>query len=362
MKLLFITPFISSSGGVERILSVRTNYLIEKWKYDISILATNSPVTNTHYQFNKKTDLYSEKASGKGFMYLFNYFKILKKYSKTINPDLIIVCDNGLKGYLIPLLISTKKNKVIFECHVTRFDNELKIFHPGRLINFFKFKLYDFLLAKYLKIVILSQSFKSEIKSKNTVIIPNSLWFSSADISNNKAQKVIAVGRHSYEKGYPDMLAIWKKVLKTHPNWMLEIYGETDLNLDLHAMILKLGIQNNVTLFDPVKNIKDKYLQASVLILSSKYEGFGMVLIEAMACGLPCVSFDCKYGPREIITNSEDGFLIPPENKDLFVEKLNLLLSNEDLRLKMGQKAKIKSEKFNIDTIMLEWHKLYRSL
>lgn len=362
MKLLFITPFIATTGGVERILAVRTNYLVEKWNYDISILATNSPVTNTHFEFNQKIKLFSEKASGKGLLYLYNHAKLLKKYIKALNPDLVIICDNGVKGYLTPLLISTKKHKVVFECHVTRFDNEWQISFLNKTINFFKFKLYDYLLPKYLKIILLTHSFKLEIKSTNTVVIPNPLWFSTDEKPDYSVQKVIAVGRHSYQKGYDSMLAIWKTVLKTHPNWMLEIYGKSDPDFDLQSMITQLGIEKNVTLFDPEKNIKEKYLQASLLIFTSKFEGFGLALIEAMACGLPCISFDCKHGPSDIITNAEDGFLIAPENKDQFVEKLNLVLSNEDLRREMGKKSKIKSEKYNQDTIMLQWHKLYQSL
>ena len=362
MKLLYITPFIATTGGVERILAERTDYLIKKWNYEINILATNSAVSNTHYDFNKKIKLYSEKAEGKGLFYLYNHGKLIKKYIDKIKPDLVIICDNGVKGYLTPLLVSTKNNKFIFECHVTRFDNEIKPSVCDKIVNYFKFKLFDYSLKKFLQVVIYSNSFKTEIKTKNTIVIPNCLWFSTQKKTDYSSKKVIAVGRHSYKKGYDSMLTIWKKTLIEHPDWILEIYGEKDSNYNLEEWIIKNQLQNNVFLFDPVKNIIDKFLEASLLIFTSKFEGFGMVLIEAMACGLPCISFDCKHGPKDIISDTEDGFLIEPENIEQFVEKLNLTLGSEELRKQMGKKALIKSEKYNQDHIMKYWNELYQSI
>ena len=188
------------------------------------------------------------------------------------------------------------------------------------------------------------------------------MWFSTQKKTDYSSKKVIAVGRHSYQKGYDSMLTIWKKTLIEHPDWILEIYGEKDSNYNLEEWIIKNQLQNNVFLFDPVKNIIDKFLEASLLIFTSKFEGFGMVLIEAMACGLPCISFDCKHGPKDIISDTEDGFLIEPENIEQFVEKLNLTLGSEELRKQMGKKALIKSENYNQDHIMKYWNELYQSI
>ena len=123
MKILYITPFVEGAGGVQRVLSTKTDYLIEKYNYEISILATNSGTNATHYTFNEKINFYSEKASGNHFFYLYNYSKILKKYIHIIKPDIIVVCDNGYKGYAVPFLIP-RKQKVIFECHGTRYTEE----------------------------------------------------------------------------------------------------------------------------------------------------------------------------------------------------------------------------------------------
>ena len=114
--------------------------------------------------------------------------------------------------------------------------------------------------------------------------------------------------------------------------------------------------------YDVVRNINEKYLEASIFLLTSKFEGFGMVLIEAMASGLPCVSFDCLRGPKDIITNNKNSFLIQNGNEQAFVEKLSLLMENEELRIKLGTKAQESIAIYDLDKIMKQWKNLFESL
>ncbi len=357
MKLLYITPFIEGAGGVQRVLSIKSNYFIDKFNYEVHILATNSGIDKKHYEFNEKVHFYSEIASGKNFIYLYNFSFILKKYINKIKPDIIVVCDNGYKGYMIPFLIP-KKHKIIFECHGTRFTEEKKYI----IIDFFKYRFYHICVARFTKLVVLVEDFKNEFKSKNLIVIPNPLWFSTNKIPNYSSKKVIAVGRHSYQKGFDTMLSIWQRVVKKNPDWILEIYGESNPKIDLQSLSNSLGISKNIRLFNPVNNINEKYLEASFSILTSRFEGFGMVLIEAMASGLPCISFDCKRGPKDIITNNHDGFLIENGNEDNFVVVINSLIENEQLRMELGKKAKVSSEKYNLGKIMGHWKNLFESL
>lgn len=362
MRLLYITPFIEGAGGVQRVLSIKANYFIEKFDYEVHILATNGSIDQQHYQFNASTRFYSEIASGRGLVYLYNYASILKKYSTKIKPDIIVVCDNGYKGYLVPFLIS-KKHKVIFECHGTTFHQEDK-YYP--FVSYFLCRLkstfFAICAARFSKNVILLDNFKNEFRTKNLIVIPNPIWFTAKKAPNYSAKKVIAIGRHSYEKGFDRMLSIWQKVVEKHPDWLLEIYGEADPEIDLKLLVNSLGITENVKFLDPVNNIEDKYLEASFLILTSRFEGFGMVLIEAMTSGLPCISFDCNRGPRDIITNNYDGFLIENGNQDLFVTAINSLIDDEALRIEMGENAKLAAQKYDLDKIMMQWANLFKSL
>jgi glycosyltransferase involved in cell wall biosynthesis len=123
-----------------------------------------------------------------------------------------------------------------------------------------------------------------------------------------------------------------------------------------------LNIGNNATFFDPVKNINDKYSEASIMIMTSRTEGFGMVLVEAMASGLPCVAYDCPCGPRAIILNNENGFLVEDGNIDSFIQKLELLMEDEKLRIQMGINAQKSVKKYNLDAIMLQWNTLFEEV
>lgn len=361
MKILYITPFVEGAGGVQRVLSSKTNYLIERYNYEVSILSTNSGVANKHYDFNENIKFYSEQALGNVFTYLYRYSKILEKYIEKIKPDIIVVCDNGYKGYAIPFLISVKQ-KIIFECHGTRYTDEKGNRICNYILNSFKYKFFDICASQFSKIIAPVDDFKNEFKSNNLIIIPNPLWFFTDSEPNYNSKKVIAVGRHSYQKNFEVMLSIWQKVVVKHPDWVLEIYGESDSDVDLKSVSKLLGINKNVVFYNAVRNINEKYLEASFFLLTSRFEGFGMVLIEAMASGLACISFDCRRGPKDIIENNRNGFLIKVGDEEAFVEKVNLLIEDENLRMQFGKNAKESTEKYNIESIMKQWNALFISL
>ena len=133
-----------------------------------------------------------------------------------------------------------------------------------------------------------------------------------------------------------------------------------DLPLKLKRM-QKLQIEKNSTFCDPVKNINEKYLEASIYLMTSRFEGFGMVLIESMASGLPCIAYDCPCGPRTIIENDSNGFLIENGNENQFIQALEKIIIDENLRFQMGKKAKISVDKYKIDAVMQKWDSLLKA-
>jgi len=156
------------------------------------------------------------------------------------------------------------------------------------------------------------------------------------------------------------LLEIWKKVIEKNPDWNLTIYGKSNPDIDLVSLAKKINIENNITFYDPVKNIEEKYLEASICLMTSRYEGFGMVLIEAMASGLPCIAYDCPCGPRAIIENNNNGFLIEDGKENQFIQKLENLIENENLRIEMGNKAKTSVKKYEIESIMDQWNSVLK--
>lgn len=360
MKLLYIVPNINNEGGVARVLSVKTNYLIEKFEYEVHILTQNEGFHPLFYSFNSAIVYHDLVLKGNFFQFFNSFSKGLKTKIKAVQPDIVIVCDNGLKAYLIPFILSVKV-PLIMEMHSSKFITEResgsKILTKvaTRCVNILK----RIAIKKYDRFVVVSKESISEWIIKNTIVITNPLWFASKKSCALENKKVIAVGRHTYEKGFDRMLQIWKKVVAKHPDWILELYGKSDGKVNLRLLAANLNISESVIFHDPVQNINEKYLDASFYLMTSRVEAFGMVLIEAMASGLPCIAYDCPCGPRAIISKNQDGFLIENDNESDYVAAVETLIENVTLRREMGKKAKQSSEKYNIDTIMDTWNELF---
>lgn len=361
MKLLYIVSKVNNAGGVARVFSIKLNYLIENFGYEVHVLTQNKGNFPLFYSFHEKIVFHDMILEGSIFSFFNSYRKSLKNNAESIKPDIIIVSDNGLKAYLIPFILSNKI-PIVFECHGSKFV-ELKFLkknYVSQVKSYFKYLFKDFCSNKFSKFVALSNENLKEWNLKDGMVIPNPSWMETEKVSNLKSKKVIAVARNSYEKGLDRLLVIWKKVVVKHPDWILEIYGESVI--DLSSLIRNLDLENNVNLNEPVKNIADKYLFSSVYVMTSRSEGFPMVLLEAMASGLPCIAYDCPSGPRAIIEDGKNGFLVKDGNVDSFVEKLEKLIENENLRIEMGKKANESTKKYKIETIMQQWKSLFESL
>jgi glycosyltransferase involved in cell wall biosynthesis len=363
MKILYVVPNINNEGGVARVLAIKTNYLIEKWDYQIDILTQNKGNFPLFYEYNKKISLYDIPLNGNPFQFLKAYRKSISEHLNSTKPDVIVVCDNGFKAFLIPFIIKTKI-PIVLEIHssltIEEQENNSSSFSriAANLITYFK----KFSAKKFDKFIVETNESIREWDIQTGIVIPNPLWFSSDKVSDLKSKKVIAVGRHVYEKGFDRLLKIWQKVVLNHPDWHLDIYGKSDEKLELQKLATSLNINNNVTFFDPVKAINLKYQEASIYLLTSRFEGFGMVLIEAMESGLPCIAYDCPCGPRAIITNNDDGFLIENGNEIDFVSAVETLINNDKKRIEMGKKAIFSSSKYNIDEIMPLWDTLFKNI
>jgi glycosyltransferase involved in cell wall biosynthesis len=188
------------------------------------------------------------------------------------------------------------------------------------------------------------------------------LSFYSQEAAQLDAKKVIVVGSHSYNKGYDLLLSVWEKVFEQHPSWELTIYGRVDLNKTFIKLADNLRCKSSIYFRNPIHDIENKYLESSIFVLPSRTEGFGMVLIEAMACGLPCVSFDCPSGPRDIISHSEDGFLIENGNTTKMFEAIINLIEDVELREKMGANARNNVKRFYPNNIVQQWNDLFTDL
>lgn len=176
------------------------------------------------------------------------------------------------------------------------------------------------------------------------------------------AKRIIAVGRYTYQKGYDMLLQAWSKVEKKFPDWSLSIYGAGD-RTKYYNLMLKLGISpERCRLNEPTKDIQQEYLNSSLFVFSSRFEGFGMAIVEAMSCGLPVVSYSCPCGPRDIIRDGENGFLIEPGDIDSFSKFMQILMSDTALRCRMANNAYCSVKKYSLDSVMNRWIRLFDSV
>lgn len=362
MKLLYITNGINGAGGLERVLAVKASYFADQLGYEVHILSLNEPQPKPFYGFSSKLQFHSCEVKGNPIQYIFSYIKGIKSTVSKIKPDIISVCDDGLKGFFTPMILG-KNKPIIYERHVSKaieMHEHFSFIKKGSI--FLKWKLMSFLAKKFDAFVVLTNGNVEEWEDlKNLVVIPNPLSFYPVESSSLQNKKVIAVGKQGYQKGYDLLLQAWQKANINSKDWKLEIYGKIEPQEKLKELAIQLGIFDKVVFFPPTQQIEEKYLDASLFVLSSRFEGFGMVLIEAMACGVPCVSFNCPHGPADIIKHGKDGLLLPNGDVEQLAEALTDIMEHEEKRQLMGAAAKENVQRYLPEQIMPLWDRLFKS-
>ncbi len=373
MKILYCIQATYNSGGMERILSLKANYLADILNYDVYIVTTDQNDKPNFYFFSPKikfVDLnigYSN-INGSNLLkkILVRHKKILLHKKKlydlllTIKPDIVI----SMFGREVDFLWKYKDgSKKVLEFHFSRYVRiKRKQPLPWKIISLFNTYKDNIFARKYDKFVVLTKEDSNYWKKcPNCVCIPNPAINLRAQTSSCENKRIIAVGRLSYQKGYDTLLKIWYLIENKVPDWSLHIFGGGELELELKKQISKFKLQS-VIIHKPTSNINKEYLSSSVFVLSSRYEGFPMVLLEAMSCGLPVVSFACKCGPRDIVKDGYNGFIVEEGNNRKFADKLLYIIQNESCRKAMGRNAKESVKLYNMDDIMAQWDTLFKSL
>jgi glycosyltransferase involved in cell wall biosynthesis len=362
VTLLYITNGINGAGGLERVLSIKASYLAEHYGYEVVILSLNESQAQPFYPFSDKVKFISIECKGNPVAYIRSCVKGIRKVVNQVKPNVISVCDDGLKGFFVPLYTG-KPCPMIYERHVSKQISNKEAHFFSKVRTQITYWLMNMSGRLYDKFIVLTEQNKLEWKNlSNIKVISNPLSFypEQSSVLNNK--KAILVGKLSYQKGQDLLIKAWAIVAQKHPDWSLEIYGTKDKENYHQTLINKKNLEGNIFLYDPVPDIEQKYLDSSIYVMSSRFEGFGMVLIEAMSCGLPCVSFDCPYGPSDIVKNGEDGFLVPLGDIDTLANKILFLIENKEERIRMGRNAKENVKRFSPENIIPQWDTLFKNL
>ena len=370
MKIVYINRVFAVYGGLERVWTDKMNALAEIPGYEVCLVTTDQGDHKAPYPLNENIRhidfgiRFTQQYQYKGLKRYWIYYKLIRLFQRKIktlieaeSPDVLITSASEFVDFLVEC---KEEVPLIVESHGT-FDRpfhmqEMTI--TNRIKKYFHYKA----LSKAEQIVALTHGDAEQWRkiNPNVSVIPNIVTMNDTDVySDCEAKRVIFVGRMDSQKGYQYLDVIWRIVEKRHPDWRLDIYGEDADLPENHGLIPK---GEHVYPHPQTLDILDKYKESSILILTSIYEPFGLVMPEAMSCGIPVVAFDCSYGPSEIISDGKDGFLIECYDVEAFANRLCMLIENEALRKQMGMYAAQSSLRFKKEVIMPQWNNLFKSL
>ncbi len=377
LKIVYLTPALYMAGGVERVLTLKANYFAEHFGYDISIILTEGKDKPLFYPLSEKVRIINLNI---GFEELWTcsflkkivvYLKKQRQYRKMVEQELMRLRPDITISLLrreINFLTSIKDgSKKIGELHVNRANYRNYNTEKVGLIKhlFARWWSYSLLqkLRKLDRLVVLTEKDREAwTELDNVVALPDPLPFVPSSVSPLSKKRVVAIARYSHEKGIDLLLKAWAIAEKKVEDWQLEIFGDGD-KTSFEQLIDTLGIdRTRCWLNGRTDDVEQEYLNSSLFVLSSRFEGFGMVIVEAMACGLPVVAFDCPCGPRSIISDGEDGLLVENGNVEALADALSRLMGDEVLRQSMAEKAIVNVKRFEIETIANQWLHVFNNV
>jgi len=350
MKVSIIIPDITRSAGTERAVCNLANILADNKKYITTIISVNSASGNSYYHINNGVKIIHCAVSEKNKL-----IKRVKEFARVKK-----ICDGEKYDFLIgtypainsqlPLIASAKK-KIAAE-HI----NYGSVSFFVKITRKFWYRFLD-------AVVLLTEADANHYKfHKNTVVIPNSLSFAPQRQSSLENKVILAVGRLTYQKGFERLVEAIARIKERCAGWRVRIIGDGADKEALQKRIEGYGLENTVAILPPTDKIEDEYRNASIYVMSSRFEGLPMALIEAKSCGLPIVSFDCPEGPSEIVRDGIDGFLVERDNVELLSAAILKLVESKDLRKRFGSEAVEDIDRFRPERIGVLWDKLLNGL
>ena len=373
MKIIYCIAGTCHSGGMERVLANKANYLTEHG-YEVVIVTTDQQGLPPFFPLAEQIrcidlGINYEENNGKSFankllhypLKQYRHKKRLAAILKQEKPDITVSMFCNDAGFITRINDGSKK---VLEIHFSKFKR-LQYNRKGlwRLADLWRSKQDEKTVRRFDKFVVLTEEDKGYWGNlPNITVIPNANTFATPQTAALENKKVIAVGRYTHQKGFERLIEAWHILSPEFPDWRLDIIGDGEERDKLQHLIRFYHLEEQVTLASPTKSIDKVYLDASVLAMSSRYEGLPMVLIEAQAFGLPIVSFACKCGPKDIVADGETGFLVEENDIEGLARQLAKVMKDKNLRRQMGRKAKEASLRYAEDAVMAKWTVLFDSL
>ena len=393
MKIVYLIAGTFNAGGMERVLSNKANWLAAHG-YDVCIVTTDQRGRAPYFALDGRIatrDLGINYDADNGQLVSkllrfplrqWRHKRRLETLLRELRPDVTVCMFNNDVSFVHRLKDGSRK---ILEVHFSK-NKKLQYGRQGlwAVVDRWRTQREERLVHRYDHFVVLTHEDKalwdhhpSSITHHpspithhpspiphhpspiaQTIVIPNARTFVPRRLSPLTAKRVVAIGRYDYQKGFDTLLYIWHLLGDRLDGWTLDIIGDGPLRKEMKWQVGQWHLTDSVRLLRPTDDIESVYLGASILVMTSRYEGLPMVLLEAQACGLPIVAFACQCGPRDVITDGKDGFLIEGRDERLFADRLLTLMTDDALRQQMGSAAAKASERFSEERVMQQWEEL----
>lgn len=354
LNVVFFINSLYNAGGTERISTLLANKMVSDG-YNVSfIVIYNGGVP--FFSLSEKIQIHYLNNRGKGSIYLhyLQYLYLYRKMIKRIKPDYIIDVCSAMSLITIPATIGLKVSVISWEHFNANVD-----WNPitSRLARYMAAKLAN-------KIVVLTNDDKSiferKYKASNVVCIPNAVTIEVSKPSMLVEKKVLAIGRFTRQKGFDMLLQAWGLVKCKEYGWVLQIVGQGELKDELIEIAQRLKIMDTVTFNEPIQDVRLYYEMSSIYVMSSRFEGLPLVLLEALAMGLPIISFNCETGPKDLVDDGITGVLVEPNNVTQLALEIDSLAMDRERREMYSTNALKKSCDYKMDSIIEKWKKIIK--
>ena len=370
MKVLYVFRSLAVWGGIERILVDKMNCLADMYGMEVYMLTSDQGTHPVPYQLSDRVQVedlgicfhHQYQYSGlRRFMVRrsmrHRYQQLLASRLQTIKPD-VMVCTTADQ---LDLLLKVKGGiPLVVESHSICTRTLADLGHRW-LLRKWRSRRFLRSLSRAEVLVALTEGDAQQWRKyhSHVMVIPNFISYRESTVSPLTSQRAIFVGRLDEQKCVQDAIRVWRIVQEVHPDWVLDIYGDGEMREEIASLAAGVG---GVHLHQPTGQIFECYRQSSFLMQTSLYEPFGLVIIEAMSCGLPVVAYDCPYGPASLITDQSNGFLIKERDISAFAEKVCALIERQAMRTEMGKAARLSSQAYDAKVVMDLWKVLFERL
>lgn len=374
MRLIYFIPLLSTKGGQERTLTDKANFLARQGHEVLFVtyehdgpLAYQLPPAVRHTDIDcHYFSLYHQPLWRRPWALLQlkrTFRERMGRVMDEFRPDVIVVAIPNTENFLSDLVRLAGKTPVIVESHLAYGHTVIRRGITEKALYWLQNPLRA--IKKSSLLIALTQGDAEcwrRVGVPRVTVIPNPVTRYPEEVSHpvRPQHRIVCVGRLAPQKRFDRLIDAFAVLAAKYPSWHVDIYGEGEDEKPLRQQIARHGLTERIRILSPTDQIYAVYGQSDFLVLSSDFEGFGLVIIEAMACGIPVVATNCPYGPADIIQDGETGLLARMEVQDL-ADKMEWMMAHDAERLQMGRQARQSAARYRQEVVIPQWEQAYAS-